>query len=87
MTINDALSRLVSRPLDLVVHRWNWKAAFFSSIVRGVIFLLANLSAVTGLFVDSLLGATFERWGWLNNDAVNFLATVTAAATGLALSA
>jgi len=35
---------------------------------------------VFGLFFDSLLGATLERRGWLNNDAVNFLSTVSAAA-------
>ncbi len=35
--------------------------------------------AVLGLFADSLLGAAFERRGWLNNDAVNFLSTLIAA--------
>ncbi|HTX76416.1 MAG TPA: DUF92 domain-containing protein [Terracidiphilus sp.] len=35
---------------------------------------------VFGLFFDSLLGATLERRGWLNNDAVNFLSTLSAAA-------
>jgi uncharacterized protein (TIGR00297 family) len=40
----------------------------------------AGLGAVSGLFVDSLLGATAERRGWLNNDAVNFLSTLAAAA-------
>jgi uncharacterized protein (TIGR00297 family) len=39
----------------------------------------AGLGAVCGLFVDSLLGATAERRGWLNNDAVNFLSTFAAA--------
>jgi uncharacterized protein (TIGR00297 family) len=39
----------------------------------------AGLGAVGGLFVDSLLGATAERRGWLNNDAVNFLSTFAAA--------
>ena len=39
----------------------------------------AGLGAAGGLFVDSLLGATAERRGWLNNDAVNFLSTVGAA--------
>jgi uncharacterized protein (TIGR00297 family) len=44
----------------------------------------AGLGAIAGLFVDSLLGATAERRGWLNNDAVNFLSTLAAAviATG-----
>ncbi|HMD19459.1 MAG TPA: DUF92 domain-containing protein [Alloacidobacterium sp.] len=36
-------------------------------------------AAVLGLFADSLLGATLERRGWLNNDAVNFLSTLVAA--------
>lgn len=35
--------------------------------------------AVLGLLFDSLLGAVFERRGWLNNDAVNFLSTLFSA--------
>lgn len=38
-------------------------------------------TAILGLFTDSLLGAVCERRNWLNNDAVNFLSTVVAAAT------
>jgi uncharacterized membrane protein len=38
-----------------------------------------------GLFFDSLLGATLERKGWLNNDAVNFLSTISAAAFALCI--
>jgi uncharacterized protein (TIGR00297 family) len=34
---------------------------------------------IIGLFVDSLLGATLERFRWLNNDAVNALSTLAAA--------
>jgi uncharacterized protein (TIGR00297 family) len=44
-------------------------------------------AAVFGLFFDSLLGATIERKGWLNNDAVNFLSTVSAASFALAVMA
>jgi uncharacterized protein (TIGR00297 family) len=40
---------------------------------------LVALSAIAGLFVDSLLGALLERYGWLNNDAVNFLSGSAAA--------
>ena len=40
---------------------------------------LATMGAVFGLLFDSLLGATFERKRWLNNDAVNFLSTLSAA--------
>ena len=39
----------------------------------------SGLGAAGGLFVDSLLGATAERRGWLNNDGVNFLSTFVAA--------
>ena len=35
--------------------------------------------AILGLFADSFFGAVFERRGWLNNDAVNFLSTLVAA--------
>jgi uncharacterized protein (TIGR00297 family) len=42
---------------------------------------------VFGLFFDSLLGATFERRGWLNNDAVNVLSTACAAGFALGLLA
>jgi uncharacterized protein (TIGR00297 family) len=42
---------------------------------------------VFGLFFDSLLGATLERSGWLNNDAVNFLSTLSASVFALPLLA
>ncbi|MGA8086886.1 MAG: DUF92 domain-containing protein [Terracidiphilus sp.] len=40
-------------------------------------------AGVFGLFFDSLLGATLERHGWINNDAVNFLSTASAAGFAL----
>jgi uncharacterized membrane protein len=42
---------------------------------------------VFGLLFDSLLGATIERRGWLNNDLVNFLSSGSAAAFALLLAA
>jgi uncharacterized protein (TIGR00297 family) len=48
--------------------------------------LAAGVGAVGGLFVDSLLGATAERRGWLNNDAVNFLSTLAASLLAVAIS-
>jgi uncharacterized protein (TIGR00297 family) len=50
-------------------------------------FWIACAGGVFGLFFDSLLGATLERRGWLNNDAVNFLSTASAAAFALGLLA
>lgn len=47
---------------------------------------VAFAAAVCGLFADSLIGATLESRGWLNNDAVNFLSTAIAALLALALS-
>lgn len=47
------------------------------------IFCISAAGGVFGLFFDSLLGATLERRGWLNNDAVNFLSTASAAAFAL----
>jgi uncharacterized protein (TIGR00297 family) len=57
--------------------------------LRGDLTMLAVSCAggVFGLFFDSLLGATLERRGWLNNDAVNFLSTASAAAFALGLMA
>jgi uncharacterized protein (TIGR00297 family) len=43
-------------------------------------------AGLAGLLFDSLLGATFERAGWLNNDAVNFLSTVFAAAVAFGIA-
>ena len=42
------------------------------------------LAAMAGLFADSLIGATLERCGWLNNDSVNFISTALAALIALA---
>jgi uncharacterized protein (TIGR00297 family) len=42
---------------------------------------------VFGLLFDSLLGATAEQRGWINNDAVNFLSTASAAGFAMGLLA
>jgi uncharacterized protein (TIGR00297 family) len=49
-------------------------------------FWVSTAGAVFGLFFDSLLGATLEQRGWLNNDGVNFLSTASAAVVALGLS-
>lgn len=51
------------------------------------LFSVSSAAAVFGLLFDSLLGATLERRGWLNNDAVNFLSTASAAAFALGILA
>jgi uncharacterized membrane protein len=37
------------------------------------------------MLVDSLLGATLQRRGWISNQAVNFFATMAAAALAYAI--
>jgi len=49
--------------------------------------LIAFAGGVFGLFFDSLLGATIEQRGWLDNDLVNFLSTASAAAFALLVMA
>jgi uncharacterized protein (TIGR00297 family) len=39
---------------------------------------VCTIGGVAGLLFDSVLGATFERKGLMNNDAVNFLSTLIA---------
>lgn len=42
-------------------------------------FFLIIIAGVVGNFADSVLGATFERWGVIGNNLVNFLNTATGA--------
>jgi hypothetical protein len=45
MNLLNVFRELVRHPGRLLVQRWNWKAAVFSSTLRAAIFLFANLSA------------------------------------------
>ncbi len=44
-------------------------------------------AGVLGMFLDSLLGATFERWRLVGNNSVNFAGTLFAAVAGVLLAA
>jgi uncharacterized protein (TIGR00297 family) len=64
-------------------------AAAGTMALRGdrTMFVVSFAAGVFGLLFDSLLGATLEERGWLNNDAVNFLSTGSAAVFAVALLA
>ena len=49
-------------------------------------FPISAAAGIAGTLIDSLLGAVLERKHLLNNDAVNFLSTVSAAAIALLLA-
>lgn len=58
---------LIAIPFLLVSgNSWNW---------LGMILL----AAMVGNLMDSMLGATFQRWEFMTNDSVNFAATLTGA--------
>ena len=47
---------------------------------------IALAAGIFGMVVDSLLGALFERRGWIGNDSVNFISTVVAAVGAAAIA-
>jgi uncharacterized protein (TIGR00297 family) len=66
-TAAGAIAAAIIAAIGVWALREDWFALVF-----------CTAGAVLGLFFDSLLGATAERKGWLNNDAVNFLSTLSA---------
>jgi hypothetical protein len=45
MTAAGALSTIVRSPGEVLLRRWNWKSALYSSLCRSAIFFGANLPA------------------------------------------
>jgi hypothetical protein len=58
MTPGAALRSLFLHPVETLLRRWNWKSAFFSSMVRGFIFLFANLRSGW----KAAAGAMLSEW-------------------------
>lgn len=45
MTLRTVFHELLTDPRRMLIERWNWKAALFSSTFRALIFLSTNLTA------------------------------------------
>ena len=45
MTVWDVFKQLWTHPGELLIKQWNWKSAFFSSLIRALILLSTNLAA------------------------------------------
>jgi uncharacterized protein (TIGR00297 family) len=49
-------------------------------------FWIPVAAGFAGMLIDSILGATLQRRGWISNQAVNFFATLAAAALAYAIA-
>ena len=74
-TLAGVLAACIVAGVGTLVLEHDWK-----------VFVVISAGGTFGLLFDSLLGATLERKGYLNNDAVNFLSTISAAVFALSLS-
>ncbi len=45
MTVFDVFRRFWMCPGEMLLRRWNWKSSIFSSVLRALLFLCANLAA------------------------------------------
>jgi uncharacterized membrane protein len=48
-------------------------------------FWIPVAAGFAGMLIDSVLGATLQRRGWISNQAVNFFSTLAAAALAYAI--
>ncbi|AKG91020.1 TIGR00297 family protein [Geoglobus ahangari] len=60
--------------------------ATVSGILQPEYAVIAMVAGFAGVHVDSLLGATLENKGWLNNAGVNFFATLSSGALCLLIA-
>jgi len=61
MTVPQALHDLVDHPFELLVAKWNWESSLFSSSLRALVFLCANLSAGWGAATGAMAAEFLYR--------------------------
>jgi hypothetical protein len=60
-TVATVLKNLLRHPARHLIHRWNWKSAVLSSLVRASIFFFANLVAGLHAAIGALLAELVLR--------------------------
>jgi len=80
ISLMGTLAGVVAAGIVAGIGAWAMRGSF-------AVFWVSCAGGVFGLLFDSLLGATLEKRGWLNNDAVNFLSTASAAGFALGMLA
>ncbi len=78
ISLLGSVSALIGAALIAGMHYFLYSNLFFAGIIL--------LAGVIGAFVDSFLGAVFERKGQLTNTWVNFLSTLTAVIIAIAIA-
>lgn len=76
ISLRGTLAGILAGAIVAAIGAWSMHLSFQQSSI-------AFAAGVCGLFLDSLLGATLERRGWIGNDLVNFSSTAFAAALSL----
>lgn len=61
ITIGGVLSSLARHPVQLVLRRWNWKAAVLSAAMRSSIFFAVNLTSSLDSAISAVLTELFYR--------------------------
>ena len=54
-TVSAVLRELRTDPGSILIRRWNWKSALYSSLIRSGLFFVVNLSAGTSAATSAML--------------------------------
>jgi hypothetical protein len=55
MTVCDVCADLMRHPIRGLIHRWHWKSAALSAVLRGALFFATNLTDGPGMATRAML--------------------------------